>query len=132
MNIPSKLRYTKDHEWLKIDGEEATVGITDYAQGELGDIVFLELPEEGAHVIGGVSFATIEAVKAAADLYAPVKGEIVAINGLLEDTPELINQSPYEDGWIIKMHVSDIEEVDTLLTADDYRKLVEQESGNET
>ena len=130
MNIPSELRYTKDHEWVKIDGDEATIGITDYAQGELGDIVFLELPEDGTEVTLGTPFGTIEAVKAAADMYSPVTGEIVAVNGLLEDTPELINQSPYENGWIIRIHITDLEEIETLLTADDYRKLVEEEGRN--
>ncbi|MDP8238556.1 MAG: glycine cleavage system protein GcvH [Candidatus Hatepunaea meridiana] len=125
MNIPSDLHYTKDHEWVKGEGEEATVGITDWAQGELGDIVYLELPEVGKIVISGKPFGTIEAVKAASEIFAPVAGEIVAVNGMLEDSPELINKSPYDDGWIIKIHLSDPEEIDTLLSADDYGKLIE-------
>ena len=130
MEIPGKLRYTKDHEWLLIEGEEGTVGITDYAQNELGDIVYLELPEVGAEVTQWNSFGTIEAVKAAADLYAPVSGEITAVNGMLEDAPEIINQTPYGSGWIIKIRLSEPEEIDTLLTADQYRSLIEQESEN--
>jgi glycine cleavage system H protein len=130
MEIPENLRYTKDHEWLSLDGEEATVGITDYAQGELGDIVYLELPETGTVVTQGSSFGTIEAVKAAADLYAPVSGEILAVNGMLEDAPEIINQTPYGSGWIIKVRVTEPEEIDTLMTAKQYRNLIEQETGN--
>ncbi len=130
MNIPSDLHYTKDHEWVRFNGKEATVGITDYAQGELGDIVFLDLPEIGIVVTGGTPFGTIEAVKAAADMYSPVSGEVVAVNGLLEDSPELINQDPYGGGWIIKVQVRDVEEVETLLSPDDYAKLIEEAGEN--
>jgi len=130
MNIPNGLKYTKDHEWLKIEGDEVTIGITDYAQGELGDIVFIELPETGVSFTRNISFGVIEAVKAAADIYAPISGEVTAVNGLLDDTPELINQSPYEGGWIIKAKITDTQELETLLTADEYRKLVEEESGD--
>jgi glycine cleavage system H protein len=130
MDIPAKLRYTKDHEWLKIEGDEATIGITDYAQGELGDIVYLDLPEVGAIITQWKSFGTIEAVKAASDLYAPVSGEVIAVNGLLEDAPELINKAPYEDGWIIRIKLTDREEADTLLTAEQYHELIEQSSGS--
>ena len=128
MDIPAKLRYTKDHEWLNIEDDEATIGITDYAQGELGDIVYLDLPEVGAVITRWKSFGTIEAVKAAADLYAPVSGEVIAVNGLLEDAPELINKAPYEEGWIIRIKLTEPEEADTLLTADQYRELIEQSS----
>ncbi len=130
MNIPSELYYSKDHEWIKVTGDEATIGITDYAQGELGDIVFLDLPEIGTVVTGGNPFGTIEAVKAAADIYAPVSGEVVAVNGLLEDSPEIINQDPYGSGWIIKVKMMDPEEAGTLLKPDDYARLVE-EAGEE-
>ncbi len=130
MNIPSDLYYTKDHEWVRVNGEEATVGITDYAQGELGDIVFLDLPEIGTVVTGGSPFGTIEAVKAAADMYSPVSGEVIAVNGLLEDSPELINKDPYGDGWIIKIQVKDAEEVETLLSPDNYAKLIEEAGEN--
>jgi len=124
MNIPSDLYYTKDHEWVRIDGEECTVGITDYAQGELGDIVYLELPEVGSSAKQSTTFGTIEAVKAASDLYSPITGEIVAVNTKLEDNPELINNSPYEDGWIIKVNVLDKGIMDTLLTPEDYGKII--------
>ena len=124
MNIPSDLYYTKDHEWVRIDGEECTVGITDYAQGELGDIVYLELPEVGSSAKRSTTFGTIEAVKAASDLYSPITGEIVAVNTKLEDNPELINNSPYEDGWIIKVNVLDTGIMDTLLTPEDYGKII--------
>lgn len=126
MELMDELRYTKDHEWVGVDNEEATIGITDFAQGELGDIVFLDLPEVGTDVTQGLPFGTIEAVKAAADLYAPVSGEIVAVNGLLEDSPELINQLPYEDGWIIRIKMTDKEELLTLMDAQEYRKFVEK------
>ncbi len=126
MNIPSDLHYTKDHEWLKVDGDEALIGITDYAQGELGDIVFIELPEIGINVIRGEAFGTIEAVKAAADMYSPITGEIIAVNGQLDDSPELINQDPYGEGWILRIRISDNEEIETLLSADEYMKLIDE------
>jgi len=129
MNIPQDLYYTNDHEWVRVDGSEGAVGITDYAQGELGDIVFLNLPEVGANVKQNSVLGTIEAVKAAVDLYAPVSGEIVAVNGLLDQQPELINQMPYEDGWIVKIMIKDMEELDTLMKADAYRELVEKTKG---
>jgi len=129
MNIPQDLYYTNDHEWVRVDGSEGAVGITDYAQGELGDIVFLDLPEVGANVKQNSVLGTIEAVKAAVDLYAPVSGEIVAVNGLLDQQPELINQMPYEDGWIVKIMIKDMEELDTLMKADAYRELVEKTKG---
>jgi glycine cleavage system H protein len=125
MNIPSDHYYTRDHEWIRVEGEEGTVGVTDYAQSELGDIVFVDLPEVGALVKQGDSFGTIEAVKAAADMYAPVSGEVVAVNGLLDQSPELINKSPNDDGWIIRVKLSDKRELETLLSPDEYRKLVE-------
>ncbi|MCF7809590.1 glycine cleavage system protein GcvH [bacterium] len=130
MNTPNDLKYTKDHEWVKIEGDEAIIGITDYAQGELGDIVFIDLPEIGMHLTQFTAFGVIEAVKAAADMYAPISGEISSVNGLLDDSPELINKSPYEDGWIVKVKAFDIEEVETLMSAEEYRKLIEVESGD--
>ena len=130
MNISEKLHYTKDHEWIKVEGDEALIGITDYAQGELGDIVYLDLPKPGAVIRQGVAFGTIEAVKAAADLYAPISGEVIAFNGNLEDHPELINSDPYGTGWIIRVYLSDKEELEILLSADDYRKLVEEAEGS--
>lgn len=124
MEIPEDLYYTKDHEWLRVDGEEATVGITDYAQGELGDIVFLDLPDVGTGVLPGVAFGTIEAVKAAADLYPPIAGEIIAVNSLLDQSPELINLSPYMEGWIIKLKFDDPALLETLLKVDEYKALI--------
>jgi glycine cleavage system H protein len=124
MDIPSELRYTKEHEWVRLRGDVATVGITDYAQGELGDIVFVELPQVGDSVTKDESFGTIEAVKAVSDLYAPLSGEVIEINEALDETPETINNSPYEDGWMIKINPSDPSETDDLLSADDYKKLI--------
>ena len=124
MNIPKELKYTKDHEWARIEGDVATVGITDYAQGELGDIVFVEPPKAGSSVSQGDSFGTIEAVKAVSDLYAPLSGEITEVNAALDEAPETVNNSPYGDGWMIKIKISDPSEVDNLLSADDYEKLI--------
>lgn len=124
MNIPKELKYAKDHEWARIEGDVATVGITDYAQGELGDIVFVELPKAGSSVSQGDSFGTIEAVKAVSDLYAPLSGVITEVNAALDEAPETVNNSPYGDGWMIKIKISDPSEVDNLLSADDYEKLI--------
>jgi glycine cleavage system H protein len=124
MNIPSDLLYTKEHEWARFEGDIATIGITDYAQGELGDIVFVELPEVGSSVTKDEAFGTIEAVKAVSDLYAPLSGKITEINGQLDEAPETINLSPYENGWMIKIKMSDLSEKDHLLSAEDYKKLI--------
>ena len=126
MNFPENLRYTKDHEWIKLDGEIGIVGITDYAQSELGDVVFLELPAVGTKVEQGKSFGTIEAVKAVSDLYAPASGEIVEVNKELANKPELVNQQPYEAGWMIRMKVSDRSELKSLLDVAAYKKLIGQ------
>ncbi|MFH0765562.1 MAG: glycine cleavage system protein GcvH [Calditrichota bacterium] len=130
MTFPNDLRYTKDHEWVRPEDDEAVVGITEYAQGELGDIVFVDLPEIGRMLIQNQSFGTIEAVKAAADMFAPVSGEVVAVNGLLDHSPELINKSPYEDGWIIRIKMKDDQELDTLYEAAAYTKLIAKEKGD--
>lgn len=130
MNIPTGLRYTDDHEWIKVEGAVGTIGITDYAQGELGDIVFLTLPDVGAIIKQGDPFGSIEAVKAASDMLAPVSGEVVEVNGALEHQPELINQSAYEGGWVIKVKISDAGEVAKLLDAEAYAKFVEQSKGS--
>jgi glycine cleavage system H protein len=123
MNIPKDLKYTKDHEWAKLDGDVVTVGITDYAQGELGDVVFVELPEAGTEIDVDESFGTIEAVKAVADLFSPVSGEIVEANSdILEDAPETINSDPYGDGWMVKIKLSDVGQYEGLMSADDYEK----------
>jgi len=126
MNIPNELRYTRDHEWLRVEGAEGVIGITDYAQGELGDIVFLDLPDVGAAVTQGKPLGSIEAVKAAADLNAPVSGSVVAVNPALEHAPETINQSPYGDGWILRIAIANPADVAALLDAKAYGELVEQ------
>ncbi|MCK6620198.1 MAG: glycine cleavage system protein GcvH [Calditrichaceae bacterium] len=123
MNIPENLKYTKDHEWARIEGSIVVVGITDYAQGELGDIVYIELPAVGTRVSASQGFGTIEAVKAVSDLFAPVSGEVVEINSKLENAPEIVNDDPYGEGWMIKIKISDPKEVDTLLSEADYKGL---------
>ncbi len=124
MNIPENLKYTKDHEWVLIDGDVVTIGITDFAQGELGDIVFVEIETEGETIDKEEVFGTIEAVKTVSDLYMPVTGEIIEVNADLEDKPELVNQAPYEGGWMIKIKMSDSTETDSLLSAEDYKALL--------
>ena len=125
MTIPEDLQYTKSHEWVLIEGDTVTIGITDHAQDELGDVVFVELPDEGATIEAGDSFGTVESVKAVSDLYTPVGGEVVEVNSSLEDAPEKINDDPYGEGWIVKLNTS--EEAD-LLSPDEYEKVVEEES----
>ena len=124
MAVPEELQYTKTHEWVRREGEVATVGITEHAQDELGDVVFIELPEKGASFGAGDAFGTVESVKAVSDLYSPVGGEVVDVNEALNDAPEKINEEPYGNGWIIRLRVS--EEAD-LLSAGDYEKLLEEE-----
>jgi glycine cleavage system H protein len=125
LNIPGDLQYTKSHEWVRIEGDTATIGITDHAQDELGDVVFVELPEEGDTFDAGESFGTVESVKAVSDLYTPVGGEVVEVNSALEDAPENINEDPYGEGWIVKLRTTD--EAD-LLSSEEYEKVVEEES----
>ena len=124
MSVPEELQYTKSHEWVRTEDDTATIGITDYAQEELGDIVYVELPEEGDTFEAGDSFGSIESVKAVSDLYTPVGGEVVEVNVALNDSPEKINEDPYGDGWIVKLRVS--QEGD-LLSASDYEQLLEEE-----
>ena len=124
MNVPEDLQYTRSHEWVRTEDDTATIGITDYAQEELGDIVYIELPEQGATLDAGDSFGTVESVKAVSDLYTPVGGEVVEVNEALDDSPEKINEDPYGDGWIVKLRVSDAGE---LLSASDYEQLLEEE-----
>jgi glycine cleavage system H protein len=124
MEIPEGLRYTKEHEWVRVEGAEAVIGITDYAQSELGDIVFVELPASGRQVRQMEPFGTIEAVKAVSDLYSPVSGEVVAVNGALQDDAGLVNRSPYTAGWMVRTKLSDPSELDRLLTAAQYRGLL--------
>jgi glycine cleavage system H protein len=122
MNVPRELRYTKEHEWIRVEGGEAVVGVTDYAQGELGDVIFVELPAPGSKVAQMKTFGTIDAVKTVSDLFAPVTGEIVAVNGALKDDPALVNRSPYKDGWMVRIRLESPAEVNALLTAEDYEK----------
>lgn len=124
MTVPSDLRYTRDHEWVRIDGDEVTVGITAYAADQLGDIVFVELPDTGRALEGAKAFGVVESVKAVSDLFAPVAGEVVATNDALAGGPELVNSDPYGDGWMIRMRVADAAELDDLLDADAYDALV--------
>jgi glycine cleavage system H protein len=124
MNIPSDLKYTKDHEWIKIEGDIATVGITDFAQGELGDIVYVEVETLDETLAVDEVFGTVEAVKTVSDLFLPLSGEIAEFNDSLEDDPEKVNTDPYGEGWMIKIKFSDASEIDNLLSADDYKVLV--------
>ena len=124
MNVPQDLKYTKNHEWVKIDGDIATLGITDHAQSELGDIVFVELPEEGDEFDAGDAIGTIEAVKTVADMNTPVSGEVTQVNEDLEDSSELMNKDPYGDGWIAKLKMSDDSELDDLLSAEEYKETI--------
>ena len=120
LNFPEDVRYSESHEWVKADGDTARIGITDYAQDQLGDIVFVELPDVGESFEKGAEFGTVESVKAVSELYLPVSGEIVAINGALEDAPELINNSPFSDGWMIEVRLDDSSELDALMDKDAY------------
>lgn len=124
MNIPASLRYTKDHEWISLEGNVATVGITDFAQGELGDIVYIDITTKGKALAAEEVFGTVEAVKTVSDLFLPVKGTITEVNPLLESQPELVNTDPYGEGWMIKMTVENPADLDALLSADAYTELV--------
>ncbi|MBJ7882213.1 glycine cleavage system protein GcvH [Gelidibacter salicanalis] len=124
MNIPAQLKYTKDHEWISIDGDVATVGITDFAQGELGDIVYVEVETVDETLEIEEIFGTVEAVKTVSDLFLPLSGEIIEFNSALEDEPEKVNSDPYGDGWMIKIKLSDVSQIDGLLSADAYKELI--------
>jgi len=124
MNIPGNLKYTKDHEWLKLEGETAIVGITDFAQSELGDIVFIEVETIGENLEKEETFGTIEAVKTVSDMFMPVSGEVIGFNEGLAEKPEKVNQDPYGEGWIVKIRVADLSQVDELLDAAKYKELV--------
>ncbi|HTM01571.1 MAG TPA: glycine cleavage system protein GcvH [Candidatus Binatia bacterium] len=124
MKVPGELRYTKEHEWVRVKGNEAEVGITDYAQGELGDVIFVELPQAGSKLAHMKPFGTIDAVKTVSDLFAPVSGEVAAVNESLQTNPALVNQSPYENGWMVRIRMENPGEVDKLLSADEYEKLL--------
>jgi glycine cleavage system H protein len=121
MDVPASLKYTEEHEWVSVEDDIATVGITDYAQGELGDIVFIELPRIDEEVKQNESFGTIEAVKAVSDLFAPVSGIVVEVNEMLTETPEIVNKDPYVEGWMIKVRMSDASELDSLMDAKAYK-----------
>lgn len=123
-NFPQELKYTKDHEWVKIEGDTATVGITDFAQSELGDIVYVEVETVGDSLQHGDVFGTVEAVKTVSDLFMPLSGEVLELNSALDGEPELVNKDPYGKGWMIKIKISDASEVSSLLSADDYKQLV--------
>jgi len=127
MNFPEDLKYTRDHEWCRIQGNRAIVGITDHAQDALGDIVYLELPDVGDAVKKGETFGVVESTKAVSDLFAPASGKVVEVNDPLADAPETINEDPYEEGWMIQVEVSDPAELGDLLDAAAYRKFVEEE-----
>ncbi|OMP31604.1 MULTISPECIES: glycine cleavage system protein GcvH [Mangrovimonas] len=124
MNIPADLKYTKDHEWVKVEGDVVTVGITDFAQGELGDIVYVEVETLDETLEAEEVFGTVEAVKTVSDLFLPVSGEIIEFNEALEDAPELVNSDPYGEGWMIKVKCSDLSQLEGLMTADDYKALI--------
>ena len=124
MNVPKNLKYTSDHEWIRKEGDSAYIGITDFAQTELGDIVFVEFPEVGDMLSSGDVFGTVEAVKTVADLYSPISGEVMAINESLENSPEVINTDAYNDVWIIKIKIIDNKELDQLLKPDDYKGII--------
>jgi len=124
MNIPTELKYTKDHEWVKIEGDIVTIGITDFAQSELGDIVYVEVETLDETLDAEEIFGTVEAVKTVSDLFLPVSGEIIEFNDTLEDAPENVNSDPYGDGWMIKVKFSDASQLDELMSADDYKALI--------
>jgi len=124
MNFPNELKYTKDHEWIRVEGNVGTIGITDFAQSELGDIVFVELPAKGKKLKTHETFGTIEAVKTVSDLFAPISGEVMEVNSSLESSAEVINKDPYDGGWVVKIKIADAKELNTLLSANQYRELV--------
>ena len=127
MNIPKELRYSQEHEWVRVEGNTVRVGITDFAQSELGDIVFVELPEVGAQLTANEPFGSVESVKTVSELYAPISGKVVAVNEDLNDNPEYVNESPYDKAWMIVIEPSDLSEVDNLLTAEQYEQMINQE-----
>ena len=124
MNFPAELKYTKDHEWVKVEGNEAIIGITDFAQRELGDIVYIDINSIGTEIAKEEVFGTVEAVKTVSDLFMPLTATVLEVNGELNDNPELVNSDPYGKGWMVKVTLTDVSAVDTLLSADDYKALV--------
>jgi glycine cleavage system H protein len=126
MNIPKELKYSKEHEWVRVEGNKAYIGITDFAQSELGDIVFVELPEVGDEVQADEPFGSVESVKTVSELYAPVSGKVLEVNGALTDSPELVNESPYDKAWMIVVEMSNSDELNALLDAEAYEKLISE------
>ena len=124
MNLPEDVKYTEDHEWGKLENDILTIGITDFAQSELGDIIFVEFPDLNTKVSAKDSIGTLEAVKTVADIYSPISGEIIELNNQLEDTPELINEDPYNKGWILKIKINDKNDYNSLLTSDNYKNII--------
>ena len=124
MNVPDDLKYTAEHEWIRVEGDEIVVGVTDFAQGELGDVVFIEIETEGETLSKGDTFGTIEAVKTVSDLYMPLDGEVVEVNPALEETPELVNSQPFGEGWMVRIKMSDPAQLEELISADDYRSMI--------
>ena len=124
MSVPADLKYTAEHEWIRVEGDEVVIGVTDFAQGELGDVVFIEIETEGETLSKGETFGTIEAVKTVSDLYMPVDGEVIEVNSALEDTPELVNSEPFKGGWMIRIKLSDLSQLDDLMGADEYNALI--------
>ncbi|MDA3902886.1 MAG: glycine cleavage system protein GcvH [Desulfuromusa sp.] len=127
MDFPEELRYTEDHEWVLVEGDVATIGISDFAQDQLGDVVFVELPEVGDTLEAGKNFGVVESVKAVSDVYAPISGEVIEVNEELPDGPEALNTSPYEDGWMIKVKLTDSTAADSLMDATTYQKFIEED-----
>ncbi|WP_313803797.1 glycine cleavage system protein GcvH [Cytobacillus sp.] len=127
MNTPKELRYSEEHEWVKTEGEQVRIGITDFAQSELGDIVFVELPEVGDEVTADEPFGSVESVKTVSELYAPISGKVVAVNEDLSDSPEFVNESPYEKAWMIVVEPSDAGEMDNLMTAEQYEEMIKED-----
>ena len=126
MNLPEDLRYTKDHEWVKVEGSRVRIGITDYAQDALGDVVFVQIPEDGAAVDAGATISEVESTKSVSEIYAPVTGTVVAVNADLGDAPERLNDDPYGEGWICELEVSDTAQLEDLLDVEGYRSLIEE------
>jgi len=124
MNFPDDLKYSDDHEWVRVEGDVATVGITDFAQSELGDVVFVEIETEGDDLSKGDTFGTVEAVKTVSDLFMPISGEVIEVNSAIEDAPESVNEDPYGNGWMIKVRISDTSELDDLMSQADYQSMV--------
>ncbi len=125
MNIPKELKYTEEHEWIRIDGNTATIGITDFAQGELGDIVYIDIDSIGNDLDGNEIFGTVEAVKTVSDLFMPIKGKVLEINSDIESTPEIVNEDPYGKGWIIKIEISEDQDISNLLSDEEYRNMID-------